>query len=92
MPLVIDLKFRIFPRSKVYYGKCPDHGPDLDNIIKTTIDALSYTKGRGLGIIPDDDQIYGIIAKKRIVQSDDDAGARISIYPYTDPDLEEERA
>ena len=75
----IDLEFMIWPRSPKYWGQNLPHGTDLDNLIKTTIDGLASTRGRGLGIIFDDSAIYRIKASKSLVMDERSTGVWITI-------------
>ena len=75
----VDLEFMIWPRSPTYRGQNLPHGTDLDNLIKTTIDGLASTHGRGLGIIFDDSAIYGIKASKFLVMDERSTGVWITI-------------
>ena len=77
----VVLKFIIDPHSGCYgprYKKC---GPDLDNLVKLTIDGLS--KGRKdekeLRIMPGDNTVMAISARKRNVESGEEPGAFVTI-------------
>ncbi len=83
-PQVVDryevtVEFLIWPGSPKYRGQLPEHGPDLDNLVKLTIDVLTPLRGRGLGIIPDDTAIYRITASKVLVMSDNETGAWLTV-------------
>jgi Holliday junction resolvase RusA-like endonuclease len=77
--LEVSLRFLVCPTSPAYRGQSPTHGPDLDNLVKLTIDGLSPLSGRGLGLIPNDAAVYRICTAKEIVQRHDEAGAWITL-------------
>lgn len=89
--LAVQLEFCIWPGSPHYRGHGREHGTDLDNLIKQTIDALSVTKSQllpqGLRLIPDDSAIYEIVASKRIVKSDAETGVWIQIWSLGEPSV-----
>jgi Holliday junction resolvase RusA-like endonuclease len=69
----ITLEFNINPDSKRYWGKNKPDGPDIDNLVKTTIDAVFMNSGI------DDKAVYSIKATKRIVKRDGNMGVKIKI-------------
>ena len=75
----VTVEFLIWPGSPKYGGQLREHGPDLDNLVKLTIDGLTPLRGRGLGIIPDDTAIYRISASKVLVTSDSETGAWLTV-------------
>jgi hypothetical protein len=78
----IVLHFMIFPKDPAY-GNQPiarDHGLDLDNLTKETIDFLSDKKvGQSLHILWSDYAIHRIVASKELVGSTAHAGAWVTI-------------
>ncbi len=75
----VSLEFRVFPRSRKYRGQNLPHGTDLDNLIKNTIDCLTSVREGGLAILPDDNAVYRIDARKELVENDDAAGVWIEV-------------
>ena len=76
---LIRMKFCVYPNSWKYGGQATVHGPDLDNLIKLTIDGLTPLGGRGTGLIADDSLVYQIEAIKDIVGSDEETGLWLAI-------------
>jgi len=80
----VTLEFKVWPDSPAYGGQVPAHGPDLDNLVKLTIDGLTPHRSRdgvyrGVGIIPGDPMIYRIVASKELVHNADNTGVLIAI-------------
>lgn len=80
----VSLEFRVNPKSARYRGQHPRHGPDLDNLVKTTLDALGGETRRlethnRLRILTDDRAIYHLAATKEHVDSDDEAGVWVRV-------------
>lgn len=80
----IVLEFRIWPDDPAYGGQARPHGPDLDNLVKLTIDGLTPHRSRdgeyrGVGIIPDDSSVYRISASKQLAHSATETGAWITV-------------
>lgn len=73
----VILHFLIDPG--VNYGTDPrfkTHGPDLDNIVKPSVEALATdSRGNGLKAIWSDVAVYRLVASKEIVDSDRQTGA-----------------
>jgi len=80
----VTLAFKMWPDDPAYGGMARPHGPDLDNMVKLTIDGLTPHRSRdgiyrGVGVIPGDPMIYRIVASKELVHSADETGVLVSI-------------
>ncbi len=75
----VTLEFRIWSSSPKYHGQLTIHGPDLDTLVKHTIDVMTRHEGLGIGVIDDDSSIYRISSSKELVNNDDETGAWISV-------------
>jgi Holliday junction resolvase RusA-like endonuclease len=58
---------------------------DIDNLLKTVLDVIqsdldNTTRGKGLGLIDDDNEVWEINARKRLVESEAEEGISITIY------------
>jgi predicted RNase H-like nuclease/Holliday junction resolvase RusA-like endonuclease len=75
--IALEVEYRLDP------SQIGHHAPDLDNLLKTTIDALDevlgHRPGRSARPQADDERIDRIVASKRIAQPDETPGARIVI-------------
>lgn len=73
----IEIEYRLDP------GQVAHHAPDLDNLIKSTIDALDLVLGPRPGRHPrpqaDDERVDRIVASKRLVLPGESPGARVVI-------------
>ena len=78
--VAVKLRFLIFPDSPKYRGQMRPHGPDLDNLVKLTIDGLTPLRGRGTAILADDRCVYRIEAEKELVGDDDETGVWLSLH------------
>ncbi len=74
----ITLAFYIFPGSEKYGRQNLPHGPDLDNLVKNTVDIL-HLENHNLRIILDDKFIFRIDASKILVDDDIKMGLWIQI-------------
>ena len=77
----VELEFVIDPHSGCYGDSYREQGPDLDNLVKLTIDGLTKERrdGMGLGIIPRDDAVMEISATKRKKTGEEATGAFVTI-------------
>ena len=80
----VILEFKVWPDNPAYRGNARPHGPDLDNLVKLTVDGLTPHcsrdgEYRGVGIIPDDPMVYRIVASKELVDSAEETGVLISV-------------
>ena len=82
----VSVKVRFFlPRPSTVRREYPSVYPDLDKLVRSTLDALNK------GVIDDDSRIVDLDAKKRYVTGNGFMGARIWIAGVND-DLEEDEA
>jgi len=82
----VAFEFHIDPTSARYGAKPKPfriHGPDVDNLVKQTLDGLAQTRSKGLPpglrIVTDDKAVHRVIASKVIVSGDDRMGAWVKI-------------
>lgn len=80
----VTLEFKVWPDNPAYRGNARPHGPDLDNLVKLTIDGLTPHRSRdgeyrGVGVIPNDPTIHCIAASKELVHNADKTGVLMSI-------------
>ncbi len=74
----IDVEYRLDP------SQVGDNAPDLDNLLKATIDALDEVLGHRPGTFgrpqADDDRVDRIVASKRVARPGEPPGARLLIF------------
>lgn len=75
----IQLDFKVCAAVGCYGSQYRVTGPDLDNLVKQTIDGLATTNNYGLKIISSDALIFQIVASKTLVEDESSAGVFISI-------------
>lgn len=76
--IAIEVEYRLDPNQTGH------NAPDLDNLLKATIDALGGVLGPRPERVPssqaDYERIDSIVASKRLARPDETAGARLLIY------------
>jgi Holliday junction resolvase RusA-like endonuclease len=76
--VAIEVEYRLDP------SQISHNAPDLDNLLKATIDALDQVlgprPGRFAGPQADDERVDRIVASKRVARPDETPGAHIQIF------------
>jgi Holliday junction resolvase RusA-like endonuclease len=82
-PIYFTVNF-FFHREKGMHGKIIPHAqkPDNDNLVKSTMDAITDLNKLNLGIWKDDALVYGIKAEKYFTPGE--SGAQVMIEVWKD--------
>jgi len=76
----LDLHFIIDPSQYGNAEPFKTHGPDLDNLVKCTTEALALdNQGRGLGALRTDAAVYALSASKAVAAQGQLPGAWVTI-------------
>src|SRR5215207_1731675 len=82
IPVHLDFDFRIYPRSKSYWGRKWNYGPDLDTMVIGALGGLLHCRNPArptLRLIEEGGLCRVVTAQKRVVDCDDMAGFTIHI-------------
>jgi len=80
--LCLEVAFRLWKSNE---GHTDTTGKkDIDNLLKLVMDAIQTPKDGGLGLIENDDQIFKIVATKKLVDDERNKGLWLRLSEITE--------